>query len=167
MAGSARFASTSPDGRHIDQWPPKDFDAFARRMVLLAKRYPFVRYWQIWNEPNIPSFWRPRADPQAYARLVDTVVRAFRAAGLDDRELVLGGMAYYSQMPNHGNALMLEALGSSPARASSTPACAAPGWGGSGPPNSAGPPTAGPRPSRATSTNPPKGNTSFAAWSCP
>ena len=111
LVGSARFASTSPDGRHIDQWPPKDFDAFARRMVLLAQRYPFVRHWQIWNEPNIPSFWRPKADPQAYARLVAAVARAFRAAGLDDRQLVLGGMAYYSQMPDHGNALMLEALG--------------------------------------------------------
>ena len=35
---------------------PRDFRAFARAA---ARRYPWVRYWLIWNEPNHPLWLRP------------------------------------------------------------------------------------------------------------
>jgi Glycosyl hydrolase catalytic core len=35
---------------------PRDFRAFARAV---AARYPWVRYWLIWNEPNHPLWLRP------------------------------------------------------------------------------------------------------------
>jgi hypothetical protein len=35
---------------------PRDFRAFARAV---ATRYPWVRYWLIWNEPNKPLWLRP------------------------------------------------------------------------------------------------------------
>jgi hypothetical protein len=35
---------------------PRDFRAFARAA---ARRYPWVRYWLIWNEPNKPLWLRP------------------------------------------------------------------------------------------------------------
>jgi len=35
---------------------PRDFRAFARAV---ATRYPWVRYWLIWNEPNHPLWLRP------------------------------------------------------------------------------------------------------------
>ena len=35
---------------------PRDFRAFARAA---AERYPWVRYWLIWNEPNKPLWLRP------------------------------------------------------------------------------------------------------------
>jgi hypothetical protein len=35
---------------------PRDFRAFARAV---ARRYPWIRYWLIWNEPNHPLWLRP------------------------------------------------------------------------------------------------------------
>jgi hypothetical protein len=43
------------------------------------RRLP-IRRWQIWNEPNFLLFWRPRPDPDAYARLLRVSARAIRTA---------------------------------------------------------------------------------------
>lgn len=110
LVGSARFASTAPAGvANIDQYPPRSNEVFAQRMVMLARRYPFVRDWQVWNEPNLHPFWQPQEDPEAYGKLLLTTARGFRAQ-VPDRRLVMGGMAYFSQMGKRGG-LMLEALG--------------------------------------------------------
>lgn len=96
MVGSAPFASSAPpDASGRDQYPPKDFKVFGARMTSLAKRYPQVIAWQVWNEPNI--VWRPREDPAAYGRLLTTTADAIRAE-LPDKTIVTAGMAYYSQM---------------------------------------------------------------------
>ncbi|WP_295882722.1 beta-galactosidase [uncultured Thiohalocapsa sp.] len=109
LVGSARFASTAPPGAaFIDPYPPRSNSEFAARMVALAERYPWVCCWQIWNEPNIHTFWQPQEDPAAYGELVAASVAALRHAA-PTRRLVLGGMAYFSQMPKRGG-LMLEAL---------------------------------------------------------
>ncbi len=111
LVGSAKFASTAPaDDPNIDQWPPRSNEEFAARMASLAKRYPFVKYWQIWNEPNINPFWQPKEDPQAYAKLVKVTADVLRTQAPED-QVVLGGMAYYSQMPMRSSSLMLEELG--------------------------------------------------------
>lgn len=50
-----------------------------------------VRFWQVWNEPNIYGFWRPRPKPSAYAELLRLGARAIRSA--DRRaKIVLGGL---------------------------------------------------------------------------
>jgi beta-xylosidase len=76
---------------------------------MLAKRYPSVNAWQVWNEPNLPSFWRPYEDPEGYARLLLASTRSLQQAA-PDKPVVAAGMAYYSQMPVKGG-LMLEELG--------------------------------------------------------
>jgi beta-xylosidase len=96
MVGSAPFASSAPaNAKGRDQYPPKDFNVFANRMTSLAKRYPQVIAWQVWNEPNI--VWQPKEDPAAYGRLLTTTADAIRAE-LPDKTIVTAGMAYYSQM---------------------------------------------------------------------
>lgn len=111
LVGSAKFASTAPAGDpNIDQWPPRSNEEFAARVVLLARRYPFVKHWQIWNEPNINPFWQPKEDPPAYAALVKASADALRTQA-PGGQVVLGGMAYYSQMPMRASGLMLEELG--------------------------------------------------------
>ena len=51
-------------GRPPDFAPPRrqDFGAFARAA---ARRYPWVRYWLIWNEPN-KRFWLRPTRPKIY-----------------------------------------------------------------------------------------------------
>ena len=111
LVGSAPHATSAPPGApNQDQYPPRDPALYARTLVALAQRYPHVAAWQVWNEPNLPAFWRPREDPAGYGRLLQASVQAMRAQA-PGRMLVLGGMAYYSQMPTRGHALMIEELG--------------------------------------------------------
>jgi len=110
LVGSAPHASSAPAGSaNPDQYPPRDPALYARSLVQLAQRYPKVVAWQVWNEPNLPAFWRPREDPAAYGRLLQASVQAMRSHA-PGRQIVLGGMGYFSQMPTRGGALMVEEL---------------------------------------------------------
>lgn len=110
LVGSAPHASSAPSGSPTpDQFPPKQAQVFAERMAMLARRYPSIDAWQVWNEPNLPSFWRPHEDAEAYGRLLQQSTQALRQVD-PNKPVVMGGMAYYSQMPVKGG-LMLESLG--------------------------------------------------------
>lgn len=111
MVGSAPFSTTAPVGAPFqDQYPPRDPAVYAQSMAMLASRYPNIDAWQIWNEQNLPNNWRPNVDPDAYGRLLLATTQALRVAA-PDKTQVIGGMAFYSQMPTHGGGLMFEALG--------------------------------------------------------
>lgn len=110
LVGSAPHATSAPSGSPTpDQFPPKQAQVFAERMAMLARRYPSIDAWQVWNEPNLPSFWRPHEDAEAYGRLLQQSTQALRQVD-PNKPVVMGGMAYYSQMPVKGG-LMLESLG--------------------------------------------------------
>lgn len=74
---------------------PDDMGAFAERLVRrygpggefwrinpAVPKHP-IRAWQIWNEPNLPVYWPQGPDPAAYARLLEVVARAVKAADPD------------------------------------------------------------------------------------
>ncbi|HVF32730.1 MAG TPA: cellulase family glycosylhydrolase [Acidimicrobiales bacterium] len=65
-----------------DKTPPTDPAAFAAFVGAAVRRYsPMgVRHWEIWNEPNIIHFWKPRPDASAYATLLMQASAAVRAA---------------------------------------------------------------------------------------
>lgn len=110
VVGSPRFASSAPPGSpYADKFPPRDPAVLAQRMQALARRYPDVDVWQVWNEPNIPAFWQPQIDPQGYGRLLQPAVAALRQA-MPHKPVAMAGMAYYSQMAGR-EGLMLDALG--------------------------------------------------------
>lgn len=50
-----------------------------------------IRDWQIWNEQNSPSFWKPKPDVKAYAKLLDSAHDAITGAD-PGAEIILGGM---------------------------------------------------------------------------
>ena len=107
LVGSARFATTAPaDAREFrDQYPPRDADEYARTLAGLAQRYPDVAAWQVWNEPNLPGFWRPHEDPDGYARLFVASAKALHAA-VQDKPIVLGGFAYFGEMGVLGGSMI-------------------------------------------------------------
>lgn len=110
IVGSATHATSAPKNSSTpDQYPPTDPRLYADMMGKMVKRYPHIDAWQVWNEPNLPTFWRPHEDPEAYGKLLLTTVQHVRKVA-PETNLVMGGMAYYSQMPVKGG-LMLEALG--------------------------------------------------------
>ena len=50
-----------------------------------------IRTWQLWNEQNSPSFYKPKPKAKAYAKLLDAASRGIRSAD-GGAEIVLGGM---------------------------------------------------------------------------
>jgi hypothetical protein len=53
-----------------------------------------VTHYELWNEPNLGSFWCPVPDPAAYAALADAAADAIRAVDPGAR-LVMGGLASF------------------------------------------------------------------------
>ncbi len=50
-----------------------------------------IRAWQIWNEQNSPSFWKPKPNVKAYAKLLDSAHRAISRVD-PGAKVILGGM---------------------------------------------------------------------------
>ena len=50
-----------------------------------------MRVWQVWNEPNMDAYFRPQADPDAYAELLAPAAEEIREAD-PDAEILIGGM---------------------------------------------------------------------------
>jgi polysaccharide biosynthesis protein PslG len=51
-----------------------------------------VHHWEIWNEPNMAGFWKPRPDPSAYAALLAAAYPAIKSADRD-ATVVSGGLS--------------------------------------------------------------------------
>ena len=50
-----------------------------------------MRVWQVWNEQNMDAFFRPQADPAAYAELLGPAAEKIRDAD-PNAEILIGGM---------------------------------------------------------------------------
>ena len=70
-----------------------NLEAWRRFVRTTVERYQDrIRYWEIWNEPNIPPFWQPLGDPVAYARLLRAAYEEIKK--IDPRlQVVFGGVA--------------------------------------------------------------------------
>ena len=82
-AALARFA-----GAAVDRYGP-DGSFWAEHPEL---PYQPIGAWQIWNEPNLVSYYLPRIDAAAYARLVRDVAGAIRGED-PDAEIIMGGLS--------------------------------------------------------------------------
>lgn len=87
LDGSPAWARAAQDtGAHDNPLaPPADPADFARFAAEFAARYGGrVRFYQVWDEPNIAPHWGNRhVDPVAYARLLRAAGAAIRAADGD------------------------------------------------------------------------------------
>src|SRR3954466_3310348 len=78
------------NGGRAENWAPTSkwtFAGFARRA---AKRYPYVRLWTIWNEPNQRRWLRPTSAAVYTQRLLNPAYAAIHAAS--PHSLVAGGV---------------------------------------------------------------------------
>ena len=65
LIGTPRWAN----GGRAPNWAPRSASSFANFAAAAATRYPFVRHWVIWNEPN--KYWQLRpTSPKTYVRLL-------------------------------------------------------------------------------------------------
>ncbi len=78
-------------------WAPADPRDFGRFAGAAARRYPQVRRWMIWGEPNLALRFQPNppGDPTAartYARMLDAAYRSLKS--VSSANIVIGGMTW-------------------------------------------------------------------------
>jgi hypothetical protein len=94
--------------------PPAHFNQFANFAAMIVRRYgpggsfwklyPTIPYtpievWQVWNEPNLVTYWPPRPDPPQYAQLLRVTYKAIK--GVDPHaDVVTAGMPYFGPPPS-------------------------------------------------------------------
>jgi hypothetical protein len=127
LLGPPEFRSSRPPAsRSHAMFPPASDGAFAAFVDAAVRRYgatgtfwsthPDVPYrpihsWQIWNEPNIPNFWRSGPNARQYLALLRAGAGAVRAAdptaevvaaGLPNSKLGVPFLDYLEQMYKAG-----------------------------------------------------------------
>ena len=85
------------NGGRPDIWAPTAPADFARFVEAAARRYPAVRRWMIWGEPNRNDRFQPGAPGgssagRAYAPILDAAYGALKR--VSPRNLVIGGMTW-------------------------------------------------------------------------
>lgn len=71
---------------------PQQFAAFSKALV---QRYGnYIKYWEIWNEPDHPAFWLPQPDAAAYARMLKLTSQAIRSVD-PEAKILIGGINPY------------------------------------------------------------------------
>jgi polysaccharide biosynthesis protein PslG len=73
-------------------WAFPDSDAFEDFFATALRRYPQIRAWEIWNEPNFERFSKPRPDPAGFVELLRAARRARDSVG-SRAKLIAGGLA--------------------------------------------------------------------------
>ncbi len=105
LDSSAPWATSAPSLDEPDwhKWPTRDLTAFGRYVWAVVERYdgdgfadapgsPVIRYWEVWNEPNVDVFWRPRPDVERYVSMLRLSYFVIKVAN-PSAVVVLGGMA--------------------------------------------------------------------------
>lgn len=87
---SSSWASANSGATDYEFYPP-DLDAWSDYVETVTQHYAGrVTYWEIWNEPNHPSFWK--GDAADYADLWNAAVAAAKL-GNPEAKLVFGGLS--------------------------------------------------------------------------
>lgn len=86
-------AATCPSTDACGYPPLSKYDSDWNRFVRAAAvRYPAVRAIEIWNEPNLGSFWAPKPNSRRYVSLLKSAHDAAVAAG-SSAPVLIGGLA--------------------------------------------------------------------------
>jgi hypothetical protein len=74
-------AWAAPIADHLDEWL-----GYVEQVV---RRYPQIRHWEVFNEPNLESFWGSKPDPAGYAKLLRLTYAKIKA--IDPSLFVVSG----------------------------------------------------------------------------
>jgi hypothetical protein len=102
----AELTTAPAQGALRGSYPPRDLGAIGDFGTLLARRYGTngsfwaqnpqlpshpVRAWQIWNEPNLPVYWRPKPNAAAYVQMLRLASQKIKAVE-PNAEIVTAGL---------------------------------------------------------------------------
>ena len=85
LFGAPKWANRwhAPNFAPVSKWTLASF------AVAASRRYPFVKMWEVWNEPNLRTFLRPNSPRIYVSKLLNPTVAALHAEHRDLR--VAGG----------------------------------------------------------------------------
>src|SRR4051794_31608109 len=86
LYGSPRWAN----GGRPENWAPVSTTSFAAFARNIAERYPYVRMWAIWNEPNQRRWLRPTTPATYVTKLLNPAYAAIHS--VSPRSQVAGGV---------------------------------------------------------------------------
>lgn len=98
LSPTAEYPKLPP--RHTN--PPNDYEKWAKICVNIIRHYNGgwangyhynIKYWEIWNEPDIPMFWT--GTPEEYYRLYETATNAIKSY---DAKVKVGGPVLASHL---------------------------------------------------------------------
>lgn len=92
--GTPRWAN----GRQKPNSMPNDATALASFAYAAATRYPWIRRWTVWNEPNVRLFLIPNSPRLYVTRLLNPAYRALKSANRSN--LVAGGVTSPRKTPS-------------------------------------------------------------------
>ncbi len=117
---SAPWATSNPDIEGADKYMP-DIACWREFVDRVVERYgDRVKYWQIWNEENIPVFFKPEPNVNKYYELLKNASEVIRARDSSAR-VVLGGtsgvdMGYLRSLKDLGASQYFDILAVHPYR---------------------------------------------------
>jgi hypothetical protein len=93
LAYSADWASTAPDDitTNRDKYAPQT-EAWASFVTAVVSRYPEIKYWEVWNEPNHSAFLIADDPVTEYKNILQTASQAIRSANTSAK-VVTGGLS--------------------------------------------------------------------------
>ncbi|RMG91819.1 MAG: hypothetical protein D6706_17800 [Chloroflexi bacterium] len=91
LSNPPSWSRALPDEEIGSHGPPDNFDDYGDFVATVAERYRGrIRYYQLWNEPNIyPEWGEQNVDPEAYTDLLCTGYRRIKA--VDPDAVVIAG----------------------------------------------------------------------------
>jgi hypothetical protein len=92
--GTPPWANRGQDPNRVPASP----NALASFAYAAAKKYPWVRRWTVWNEPNLQLFMRPNSPSVYVNRLLNPTYRALKEASRAN--LVAGGVTSPRRTPS-------------------------------------------------------------------
>ena len=88
--------TTAPAGTSasvVPFYPPSNLSKYATYVTAVVHRYKDrVHYWEVWNEENSSSFWKPGPNAAQYTQLLKTAYAAIKAED-PSATVVLGGLS--------------------------------------------------------------------------
>ena len=96
---SSHCGLPDPEKESYDEYrayPPMNNADFGSFVYMTVKRYPDVKYWQIWNEPNNPVFWRNNPQAYQYVLMLKEAYGAVKRAN-PNAQVVFGGLSLNDQ----------------------------------------------------------------------
>ena len=90
LSFGSSWASTAPEGTANAYLYQPQAEAWQNYVSALARRYSTIRDFEVWNEPNGSSYWKPKPDAEEYAETAAQAYNTLKAIDTSYNVLTAG-----------------------------------------------------------------------------